>query len=100
MNDSTIILKDEEKSLNVTLELLNYFSDCSGLWANFDKTEAIWIGANILETIKTITNIKWNCDGQFKVLGIKYDLNKTEFWANNFKETIITITKLLGNWNL
>jgi hypothetical protein len=38
-------LEDDEKSLNVTLELLNYFSDCSGLRANFDKTEAIWIGA-------------------------------------------------------
>ena len=27
------------------------------------------------------------------VLGIKYDLNKTEFWADNYKEKIITIKK-------
>ena len=33
-------------------------------------------------------------------MGIKYDLNKTEFWADNFKEKIITIKKLLGNWTL
>jgi hypothetical protein len=33
-------------------------------------------------------------------LGIKYDLNKTEFWADNFKEEIITIEKLLGNGTL
>jgi hypothetical protein len=33
-------------------------------------------------------------------LGIKYDLNKTEFWADNLKEEIITIEKLLGNWTL
>jgi hypothetical protein len=48
-------LEDDEKSLNVTLKLLNYFSDCSGLSANFDKTEAIWIGAKrgCVETIKT-----------------------------------------------
>ena len=39
-------------------------------------------------------------DGKFKVLGIKYDLNKTEFWADNFKEEIIKIEKLLGNWTL
>jgi hypothetical protein len=39
-------------------------------------------------------------DGKFKVLGIKYDLNKTEFWADNFKKKIITIEKLLGNWTL
>jgi hypothetical protein len=33
-------------------------------------------------------------------LGIKYDINKTEFWADNFKLKIITIEKLLGNWTL
>ena len=71
-DDSTIILEDDETSLNVTLELLYYFSDCSGLRANFDKTEAIWIGAKrgCVETIKTIKNIRWNFDGKFKVLGI------------------------------
>jgi hypothetical protein len=40
---TTIILEDDEKSLNVTPELLNYFSDCSGLRANFDKTEAFFL---------------------------------------------------------
>jgi hypothetical protein len=44
-DDSTINLEDDETSPNVTLELLYYFSDCSGLRANFDKTEPIWIGA-------------------------------------------------------
>ena len=39
-DDSTIILENDEKSLNATLGLLNYFSDCSGLRANLDKTEA------------------------------------------------------------
>jgi hypothetical protein len=38
-------LEDDEKSLNVTLEMLYDFSDCSGLRAKFDKTEVIWIGA-------------------------------------------------------
>ena len=74
-DDSTIILEDDETSLNVTLELLNYFSDCSGLRANFDNTEAIWIGAKTgcVETIRSKENIRWNFDGNFKVLGIKYD---------------------------
>jgi hypothetical protein len=55
-DDSTIILEEDEKSLHVTLELLNYFSDCSDLGANFEKTEEIWIGAKrgCVETIKTI----------------------------------------------
>jgi hypothetical protein len=33
-------------------------------------------------------------------LGIKYDLNKTDFWIDNFKEKIITIKKFLGNLTL
>ena len=55
-DDSTIILEDDEKSLNVTLEMLYDFSDCSGLRAKFDKTEAIWIGAKrgCVETINAI----------------------------------------------
>jgi hypothetical protein len=54
-DDPTIILEDDEASLNVTLELLYYFSDYSGLRANFDKTKAIWIIAKrgCVETIKT-----------------------------------------------
>jgi hypothetical protein len=49
--------------------LRNYFSAYSVLRANFDKTEAKWIGAKrgCVETIKTIKNIKWNFDGKFKV---------------------------------
>jgi hypothetical protein len=40
--------------------MLYDFSDCSGLRAKFDKTEAIWIGAKrgCVETIKTIKNIR------------------------------------------
>ena len=54
-DDPTIILEDDEESLNVTLELLYYFSDCSGLRANFDKTKAIWNRAKrgCVETIRT-----------------------------------------------
>ena len=65
------------------------------LGANFDKTEAIWIGAkrSCVETNKTIKKISDGILMENSVLGIKYDLNKTEFWADNYKEKIITIKK-------
>ena len=53
-----------------------------------------------METIRSKKNIRWNFDGKFKVLGIKYDSNKREFWVDNFKEKIITIEQLLGNWTM
>ena len=37
-DDSTLILGDDEKSLNTALHIIDYFAGCSGLRANFDKT--------------------------------------------------------------
>jgi hypothetical protein len=38
-------------------------------------TLPLWIGAKTgcVETIRSKENIRWNFDGNFKVLGIKYD---------------------------
>ena len=44
-DDSTLILGDDEKSLNVALHIIDCFADCSGLLANFDKTQVLWFGA-------------------------------------------------------
>ena len=43
-DDSTLMLKDDQNSLNKALYLIDLFAACSGLRANFEKTEAIWIG--------------------------------------------------------
>jgi hypothetical protein len=44
-DDSTLILEDDTLSLNHDLEVVELFSTCSGLRANFDTTQAVWIGA-------------------------------------------------------
>jgi hypothetical protein len=44
-DESTLILEDDTLSLNHALEVVELFSTCSGLRANFDKTQAVWIGA-------------------------------------------------------
>ena len=44
-DDSTLILGDDEKSLNMALHIMDYFAGCSGLRANFDKTHVLWFGA-------------------------------------------------------
>jgi hypothetical protein len=38
-------LADDENSLNEALNMISLFSICSGLRANFDKTQVVWIGA-------------------------------------------------------
>ena len=54
-DDTTLLLDDNEVSLNSALNLTNAFSETSGLKVNFEKTQAVWIGAKrgCVEEIKT-----------------------------------------------
>ena len=36
-DDSTLLFADDEKSLNTALNIIDNFTECSGLQANFDK---------------------------------------------------------------
>ena len=68
-----MLLKGDERSLNTTLDIIKLFAECSGLRANFDKTEAVWIGAKrgCGEDLHTNKTILWNHTGHFKLFGIK-----------------------------
>jgi hypothetical protein len=62
---STMTTADDENSLNEALDMISLFSICSGLKANFDKTQVVWIGTKRgcgLE-LKTNTDIEWNHSG-------------------------------------
>ena len=99
-DDATLMLQDDRISLNKSLYLINSFSECSGLTANFEKTEAIWIGAKrgCGEEIQTDKTLKWNHEVCFKLLGIKYELNKQNFFEINFTDKIKKLKKLLEDW--
>ena len=61
-DDSTLSLAVDENSLNEALNMISLFSICSGLRANLNKTQVVWIGARWgcgLE-LKTNTDIEWN----------------------------------------
>ena len=46
-DDSYLILEDDKKSLNMALHIIDYFAGCSGLRANFDKTQVLWFGEKL-----------------------------------------------------
>jgi hypothetical protein len=77
------------------LHVINLYSACSGLGANFDKTQAIWIGARrgCRMELHTYTNIIWNHSGTFKMLGIQY-------YKDNYISKIDQIKRLLNDWSL
>ena len=55
--------------------------------------EGLWCGT------KHGKNITWNHSGIFKLLGIKYNFNKTDIYEDNFTEKLNKVKKLLQNWS-
>ena len=67
-NDSSLILDGGDDSLRKSLYILEKFSECAGLKANLDKTEAIWIGSKVhvhsKERLLPGENLKWKQSGK------------------------------------
>jgi hypothetical protein len=84
------------------LHVINLYSACSGLRANFDKTQAIWIGARrgCGMELHTYPNIIWNHSGSFKMLGIQYCLLKEDKYKDNYISKIDQIKRFLNDWPL
>ena len=100
-DDSSLILDDNEHSLEKSVYILEKFSECAGLRANFDKTEAIWIGSkkHSTEVLLPEKPLKWNQSGKFKLLGIKYDIFAEDKTVINFEEKKTKMTALLKSWS-
>ena len=100
-DDSSLLLDEDENSLKQSLYILEKFSECSGLRANLDKTEAIWIGSKVHSQEKMLPNVKlhWNYTGKFKLLGIKFDIFQENKTLINFEEKIEKIKTLLNSWH-
>ena len=94
-DDTTLLLDDNEVSLNSALNLINAFSEISGLKVNFEKTQAVWIGAKrgCMEEIQTEKPLFWSKTGIFKLLGIRYELYQNDIYKQNFAEKISVIKK-------
>ena len=82
--------------------LIKIFGECSGLKANFEKTQAVWIGAKrgCGEEIRTVEPIIWNHEGKFKLLGIKYELLNADHFSVDFNEKLQSVQTLLSDWSL
>ena len=101
-DDSTLILEDDKQTVNNALDVVELFYSCSGLRANFEKTQAVWIGARrgCGQELNTTRLIKWNHSGNFKLLGMQYSLAKSDPYIDNFTHNIKKIKRLLSDWSL
>lgn len=95
------MLNDDSESLNSAIKIIEDFGDCSGLRANFEKTEAVWIGARrgCIEELQTKKCLKWNHNGSFKLLGLKYNLQADSIYIENYTEKVTSFKNVLKNWS-
>ena len=100
-DDSTLIFGEDEVSLNTALDIVDKFAGCSGLRANFDKTQVLWFGAKrgCGEELRTQKPIIWNHGGKFKLLGIEFDVNNEDVTGINFPKKLESVKKLLNDWS-
>ena len=99
-DDSTLLLNGSERSLKVSLEILESFSKISGLHINYSKTEVIWIGSKIgsAEILCHNYNLEWG-KTKFRLLGLNFNVNLDCMPKENFDCKLITIKNVLKNWD-
>ena len=98
-DDTSAILDGSESSLNETLNELSWFANISGLKVNFDKTQVVWIGRKkySTDTIKTKWKLTWG-NTEFKLLGIKFNVDLDIINKINYQEKITKIQKTIKQW--
>ena len=96
-----MILDGSERSFSRPLYVLDTFANVSGLKANYEKTEALWIGTlkNTNAVIPSSKPIFW-AEGNVYALGVWFSTSRPANIDNSFDtEKIEKIKKILGSWS-
>jgi len=87
--DDTFSFQDGSiSSMNRTFELLEMFYMCSGLKANIDKTQAVWLGPKCEKWVELRNRVRLKWVEQFCLLGIHYDVNADNMIHVNYEKRI------------
>ena len=97
-DDGTLLLNGATDITNA-LNLIDTFADFFGLQLNYNKTEAMWVGANRLN-YERIGPIKWSLgESVLKILGVYFsNYNSASELEMNWNSKIDKITRLIKTW--
>ena len=86
-DDTTLVLDSTRSSIERSFVLLNIFAKLSGLKANYEKSEEIWIGyfKNRTDKLAINQNIRWSTR-MVKSLGVWFLNSKEEAVVLNYRE--------------
>ena len=94
---TTLILDGSKESLMASIDLLDDFSEVSGLRLNNKKTEALWIGKKSRkdEVLLPERNLKWQTT-KLKTLGMWLSLDPKTTVSLNYKEKLEKVQNILS----
>ena len=97
--DDNTLFPNDTNDIICMLHLVNSFSVFSGLYLNFDKTEAMWIGS-LRNSMATIGRIKWKLgESMIKILGIYFsNFDRASNLEINWSKKIESINKKIQCW--
>ena len=100
-DDTTLILDGSTVSFTTSLQILDLFSDISGLRLNIKKTEALWIGSRIGKEVNLSPekDFKWVKD-KVKALGVWLSTNPETTIEANYSEKLTKVRNSLSCWEL
>ena len=100
-DDTTLILDGSTVSFTTSLQILDLFSEISGLRLNNKKTVALWIGANTEKetNLGPEKNFKWVKD-KVKALGVWLSTNPETTIEANYNEKLTKVRNSLSCWEL
>ena len=100
-DDTTLILDGSSVSFTTAPQILNLFSEISGLHLNNRNMEAMWIGANIgkEKNLSPQKGFKWVKD-KVRAFGIWLSTNPKTTIEANYGEKLTKVGNSLSCWEL
>ena len=100
-DDTTLILDGSTVSFTTSLQILDLFSEISGLRLNIKKTEALWIGSKIGKEVNLSAekDFKWVKD-KVRALGVWLSTNPETTIEANYSEKLTKVRNSLSCWEL
>ena len=96
-----MISDGSRQSLQNIFSVLDTFASVSGLKVNYEKTEAMWIGAlkDSTNTMFPEKKIKWSFD-KVKALGVWFSAKNENINSINCREKVENLKNVLNSWQL
>jgi len=95
--DDTFLFQDGSvSSMNRTFEVLDMFHRCSGLKANIEKTQAVWLGPKCEKWQRLLNRVRLKWVEQFTLLGIHFDVDVEKMIHSNYEKRILDIESVFN----